>query len=131
MESSKDQTVTFSYTYSAQENAQVQEIRKKYLPQTESKLDELKRLDDLVQSSGVAEALCTGLGGTLVFGIGLCLCMQVIGSGVLAVALGVFLGMAGIAGILAAYPMYRRAFEKSKEKYRDRILELAAELSAQ
>lgn len=40
-----NQENTFTYKYSAKENKEVQEIRKKYLPQSESKLDELKRLD--------------------------------------------------------------------------------------
>ena len=32
---------TFSYRYSAKENKEVQEIRRKYLPREESKLEEL------------------------------------------------------------------------------------------
>jgi hypothetical protein len=39
----------------------------------ESKLEELKRLDDTVQSSGMIESLCVGIGSALVFGLGLCL----------------------------------------------------------
>ena len=35
----------FRYSYSAKQNEEVQAIRSKYLPQQESKLDELKRLD--------------------------------------------------------------------------------------
>lgn len=79
---------TFSYKYSAKENKEVQEIRKKYLPQSESKLDELKRLDRVVQNSGMIEALCAGIGGLLVFGLGMCLAMQIFASGVLVIALG-------------------------------------------
>ena len=78
-----EQENTFSYKYSAKENKEVEEIRKKYLPQSESKLEELKRLDGRVQSSGVLEALCVGIGGLLLFGLGMCLAMQVIGSGAL------------------------------------------------
>lgn len=48
---------TFSYKYSAVENKEIQEIRKKYLPQSESKLEELKRLDMQVQNAGMAESL--------------------------------------------------------------------------
>ncbi len=43
---------TFNYTYSAKENAEILEICKKYLPQCESKLEELKRLDKAVQAAG-------------------------------------------------------------------------------
>jgi len=117
---------TFSYTYSAKENQEVLNIRKRYLPQEESKLEELKRLDNLVQSSGVMEALCAGIGGALIFGLGMCLAMEVIGQ---MIWLGVVLGLIGMAGMFFAYPVYRKLFEKAKKQYAPRILQLAEELS--
>lgn len=122
---------TFSYSYSAKENKEVQEIRKKYLPQSESKLDELKRLDSIVQNSGMIESLCAGIGGLLVFGLGLCLVMQVIGTGAWLVALGVLLGIVGIASMFTAYPIYHSIFSKAKSKYTPRILELTSELTGE
>ena len=123
-----EQQKVFSYTYSAANHQEVLRIRQKYLPQTESKLEELKRLDGLVQSSGVAESLCAGIGGCMIFGLGLCLAMEVIGN---MVWLGILLGLAGMAGMLAAFPVYRKVFNKAKMRYSPRILELAAELSSQ
>lgn len=117
---------TFSYTYSAKENQEVLNIRRKYMPQEESKLDELKRLDNLVQSSGVMEALCAGVGGALIFGLGMCLAMEVIGQ---MIWLGVILGLIGMAGMLAAYPVYRKFFVKAKAQHAPRILQLTEELS--
>ena len=122
---------TFSYKYSAKENAEVQAIRKKYLPKSESKLEELKRLDETVQASGMVESLCAGIGGALIFGLGLCLAMQVIGSGALTTALGVLLGIIGMVSMIVAYPIYRKVFGKTKEKYAPRILELTAELTGE
>lgn len=124
-----NQDTTFSYSYSAKENKEVQEIRKKYLPQSESKLEELKRIDSFVQASGMTESLCAGIGGLLIFGLGLCLAMQVIGSGVLLAILGILLGCAGMVGMFAAYPVYRSIYSRTKAKYTPRILELTAELS--
>ncbi|MBQ5674479.1 MAG: hypothetical protein IIV45_05240 [Lachnospiraceae bacterium] len=126
-----NQENTFNYKYSAKENKEVQEIRKKYLPQSESKLDELKRLDEAVQNSGMLEALCAGVGGLLVFGLGMCLAMQVIGSGMLMIALGILLGIAGMVCMVAAYPIYRSVFSMTKSKYTPRILELTEELSSE
>ena len=124
-----NQDTTFIYRYSAKENKEVQEIRQKYLPREESKFEELKRLDYTVQNSGMMESLCAGIGGALVFGLGMCLAMQVIGSGVFLIALGVLLGIIGMGGMLAAYPVYRKVFDKTKQKLAPRILELTAELS--
>lgn len=122
---------TFSYKYSAKENAEVQAIRKKYLPKRESKLEELKRLDETVQASGMVESLCAGIGGALIFGLGLCLAMQVIGSGLVMMIIGVLIGIVGMAGMLVAYPVYRKVFSATKEKYAPRILELTAELTGE
>lgn len=121
-----DNEKSFSYTYSAKENQEIQDIRRKYLPREESRLEELKRLDSLVQSSGVLEALCTGIGGALIFGLGLCLAMEVIGN---VMWLGILLDLVGMAGMLAAFPVYRKTFAKARERYAPRILELAEELS--
>ena len=120
---------TFIYKYAAKENAEVRAIRKKYLPREDNKLEEFKRLDGMVQISGTIEALCVGIGGTVVFGLGLCLGMQVLGSGLFAIALGVLLGIIGIGGMVVAYPLYRKVFAKTKEKLAPRILELSAELT--
>ena len=123
-----NQDTTFIYNYSAKENKEIQDIRSKYLPPEESKLEELKRLDYTVQNSGMIESLYAGIGGVLIFGLGLCLAMQVIGSGVFTIVLGVLLGTIGAVSMIIAYPIYRRAFGKTKEKLAPRILELTAEL---
>ncbi|MBQ8600627.1 MAG: hypothetical protein IJ407_04520 [Clostridia bacterium] len=124
-----NQDTTFIYKYSAKENKEVQEIRKKYLPREESKFEELKRLDYTVQNSGMMESLCAGIGGALVFGLGMCLAMQIIGSGIILIALGILLGIIGMVGMLAAYSVYRKVFNKTKQRFAPRILELTAELS--
>jgi hypothetical protein len=123
-----EQENVFSYTYSASANQEVLNIRKKYWPQEESKVDELKRLDHLVQNSGVIESLSAGIGGCLIFGLGLCLAMEVIGH---MAWLGVIIGLIGAVGMLVAYPVYRKLFTQAKARHTPRILELADELSGQ
>ena len=123
-----NQETTFIYNYSAKENKEIQEIRSKYLPREESKLEELKRLDYTVQNSGMIESLCAGIGGILMFGLGLCLAMQVIGSGVFSIVLGILLGIVGMIGMIAAYPVYRKIAQKAKVEYAPRILQLTDEL---
>ena len=125
------QDTTFSYRYSAKENSEVQEIRKKYLPQSESKLEELKRLDRMVQNSGMLESLCIGVGGFLLFGLGICLAVQVIGNGVISAVFGVLLSILSAVAMFIAYPVYRLLFSKTKKKYVPRILQLTEELSGE
>ena len=117
---------TFSYTYSAACNQEVLNIRKKYLPKEESKLEELKRLDSLVQNSGIMESLMLGVGGCLVFGLGLCLAMKVIGN---AMWLGILLGLIGAVGMIFAYPIKQKVYNKTKAEHTSRILELTIELT--
>jgi len=123
-----DHETTFIYNYSAKENKEVQEIRNKYLPREESKLEELKRLDYTVQNAGMIESLCAVIGGVLIFGLGLCLAMQVIGSGVFNIVLGILLGIVGMIGMIIAYPIYRKMVQKAKAEYAPRILQLTDEL---
>ena len=70
---------------------------------------------------------------TYTFGIifvGMCLAMKVIGGGeTWAVALGICVGIVGIAGVSVNYPIYKKILEKGKEKYASDILRLAKEIS--
>ena len=117
--------LAFSYNYSAEQSREAQMIRSKYLPKRESRPEELKRLDRCVQTAGTAQALALGIVGCLIFGFGMCLAIQVIGS---SIAPGAFVGAWGIAIMAAAYPVQRSFFRKTKAKHQARILELATEL---
>lgn len=116
----------FRYRYSAKQNAEVQAIRNKYLPREESKLEELRRLDYEVSNAGLPQALAVGIVGCLIFGLGMCITMEVLSGGMV---LGALIGLCGMAAMIAAYPVYRSCFRKAKTKHQPRILELIAELS--
>ena len=117
---------TFIYKYSASENKEVQEIRMKYLPNEENKLDKLKILDRQVQTAGVIETLCLGIIGFLLFGIGICMSMNIIGGSII---LGVLFAVVGAVGMFSAYPVCRSIYLKKKEKLTPIILQLASELT--
>ena len=68
---------TFNYTYSAEKNKEVESIRRKYMPEEESKLEILKNLDMRVQTAGTIESLSFGIIGALVFGVGMCFFLDV------------------------------------------------------
>ncbi|MBR2353670.1 MAG: hypothetical protein IKA76_04115 [Clostridia bacterium] len=116
---------TFTYQYSAERNKEVEFIRKKYLPQEESKLDRLKKLDQKVQSAGVIEALCLGIIGALVFGVGLCFGLDVFGG--FRWLAGLFCAL-GIVMMIPAYPLCKRQARKVRKALTPEILRLSEEI---
>ena len=96
------ETQSFIYNYSAERNKEVENIRRKYIPQEESKLERLKKLDLRVQSAGMIESLCIGILGALVFGVGLCIGLDAISG---ALWLTVLLMICGTLLMIPAYPI--------------------------
>lgn len=124
MENKKE---TFEYTYSAREQAEIERIKKKYIPKQESetKLEQLKRLDASVTKPGTITGLTIGIVGCLVFGGGMSCCL-VAGDSLLVP--GIVLGIFGIIMMGMAYPLYKKITEKEKERIAPMILALTEEL---
>ena len=116
---------TFSYNYSAARNKEVESIRRKYMPREESKLETLKRLDLRVQMAGTIESLCFGIVGALVFGIGMCLFLDVFAGAAWLSALFMIIGS---LIMIPAYPIYRRIARKTKAELTPEILRLSEEI---
>ncbi len=120
------QEQTFEYTYSARQQEEIEAIRKKYLPEHEDKMEQLRRLDRSVEKTGTVWGLVLGMIGTLVFGAGMSLCLVWMDTLLLP---GILLGVIGAVLIAAAYPLYRRITEKQKKAIAPQILALTEELS--
>lgn len=125
---------TFTYTYSAAQQEEIEAIRKKYLPtgERESKMERLRRLDASVTQKGLTLSLIVGVLGTLMLGGGMSLIMTDLGKslGITAVmAPGLVLGIVGMIGVIAAYPLYQRITRKERAKVAPEILRLTEELS--
>ena len=115
----------FTYNYSAVRNKEVENIRRKYLPEEENKLETLKRLDYKVQSAGMIESLCFGIIGALVFGVGVCFFLEVFAG---ATWITVLFMIIGTLLMIPAYPIYRRIAHRTKEKLTPEILRLSEEI---
>lgn len=115
----------FEYTYSAPKQEEVKKIRDKYLPKEESKLEQLRRLDESTTKKGMACSLMLGIAGSLVLGIGMCCTM--LWSNALFVP-GVIIGLVGIAGMALAYPLNVSITKKERERLAPEILRLTSEL---
>lgn len=121
---------SFEYTYSAQRQQEVEEIRKAYLPKEEDKMDKLRRLHAVPTMKAQAAAIAVGVVGALILGTGMSLCMTELGAalGIAGMVIGVVVGIAGIALVALAYPLYRRTLKKEREKIAPEILRLTEEL---
>ena len=115
----------FTYRYSAKENKEIEEIRRKYRPREKSKLDLLRQMDSRVQSAGMVEGLTVGITGCLIFGIGLCFGLDVLDG---ADWLSPLLCGIGTLVMLPAYPVYKHISEKTKKKLTPEILRLTEEI---
>jgi len=106
-------------------------IAKEYAPKDNSKVIALKKLDAKAKMPATVFAYSFGIGTTLLVGLGMCLAMQVIGSGSLMLGLGIVLGIAGFIGVGLNYPIYKKLLKKGKDKYAFEIMELARRISEQ
>ena len=122
----------FSYTYSAQQQKEVEAIRKKYLPQEEDKMDRLRRLHAIPTQKAQAVAIAVGVIGALIMGTGMSLCMTELGGflGGTAMFIGIPVGVVGIVLAALAYPLYNRTLKKERQRIAPEILKLTDALMA-
>ena len=123
MENGKD---TFYYTYSAKQQEEIQNIRKKYLAREEDKMELLRRLDRSATKKGAIISTVLGVVSYLLLGVGMCCTMVWMDRWFVP---GIVIGVIGIIGVAAAYPLYARITKKEREKLAPQILKLTEELS--
>lgn len=119
---------TFSYTYSAKENQEVQNIRKQYEAKQCTELDTLKALDAKVKKPANVFAYTYGSVGAIIMGAGMSLVMTDIGAviGLTSTMVpGIIIGVVGLALALTTYPIYKRILDSRKEAYAAQIVQLS------
>lgn len=116
---------SFHYTYSAPQQEEIKRIREKYVSREEDKMETLRRLDESATRKGTMVSLVAGILGALVMGGGMS-CIMVWG-GALFVP-GLILGLLGMAGVIAAWPLYQHITQKERQRIAPEILRLTDEL---
>ncbi len=107
-----------------------QALANEYAPKDTSKVVALKKLDKRAKRPSDIFAYTFGSLMTLVAGVGMCLCLEQIGTSLpYARALGIAIGVAGFVGTALTYPIYKKIRERGKRKYAFEIIELAREIS--
>lgn len=120
----EEENRTYTYTYSARQHEEVDNIRKKYLPKEEDKMEQLRRLDQKAAERGKIVAIIAGIVSSLVLGIGMCCTMVWIGF----FGAGIIIGIVGLAGLVMVYPLYLHITAKDRKKLAPQILALSDEL---
>lgn len=123
-----EQNDKFEYTYSApteEQRREINSIRKYYSPSEDGddKFKRLKLLDSRVKNTSLAVALCFGIIGTLIFGLGITLALE--WGNLFA---GIIVSIIGIVPMILAYPIYKYVLKHNKGKYANEILSLTEEL---
>ena len=104
-------------------------IAKEYAPKDSSKIVALRKLDKKAKMPATISTYTFGIISSLVLGTGMCLAMQVIGSGIISMVIGIIVGIIGMIGCGVNYPIYKKMLENGKKKYAYEIMELAKEIS--
>lgn len=122
---------TFTYTYSARQQEEVQNIRRKYLPPEENKLERLRKLHHSATQKAQIWSLVLGVVGALIMGTGMSLVMTDIGESfglTNALIPGIVIGVIGMIPMVLAYPTYNRVLNRERQRIAPEILRLSDEL---
>ena len=106
----------------------VKQIKEGYEPKTKTKYDELIALNRRVELPAYIFAYTFGIIASLILGLGMCLAMQVIGTGIPLMVLGIVIGVIGIALVSVNYPIFLAIMKSRKKKYAEKIIALSDEL---
>ena len=118
----------FSFKYVApteEERKEIASIRKQYVSKEEgeSKIDRLRRLDDMVKSPAMMWGLIFGVVGLLIFGLGMTMILEWS-----LLVWGILVCVVGCVPMGLAYPTYCAVLSRNKQKYGDEIIKLSEEL---
>ena len=102
-----------------------QKLHTEYSEQKSSEVDKLCALDKKVKVPASIFAYTFGIIGALVLGTGMCFAMKVIGN---LMALGIVIGIVGIAMVSINYPLYKMILKSRKAKYSKEILALSEQI---
>ena len=107
-----------------------EQLANEYAPKDTSKVIALRKLDARAKLPATIFAYTFGIIAALVTGVGMCLSMNVIGSGTTAMfVLGVVICIIGLIGMGVNYPIYKKMLANGKQKYAFEIMQLAKEIS--
>lgn len=107
-----------------------EQVANEYAPKDTSKVVALRKLDARAKLPANIFTYTFGIVAALVFGVGMCLSMGVIGGGTRTMLiLGIVIGLVGLLAMGVNYHIYQKLLAKGKQKYAFEIMQLAKEIS--
>ncbi|MDO4838147.1 MAG: dihydropteridine reductase [Clostridia bacterium] len=107
-----------------------EQIANEYAPKDTTKVVALRKLDRKAKLPAAIFAYSFGIVTALIFGVGMCMAMGKIGGNTTAtMAVGIIIGVLGMAGMGINYLIYTKLLASGKQKYAFEIMELAKEIS--
>lgn len=114
---------SFTYSYSAKQQKEINEIRNKYTPKKTDKIDLIRKLDNQVTQKATAYSLISGIVGALILGTGMSCCMVWNKN-----LIGIIIGILGIILISISYPLYNLTLKRERNRIAPQILKLTDEV---
>lgn len=121
------ETNSYSFTYSARQQKEINQIRSKYMDREDTAMERLKRLDKSAEKPGTVISVAVGATGTLLLGLGMTCTMVWTAYFVL----GLALGLIGLAGMALALPLYQIVTQRERRRLAPEIMRLIEELDPQ
>ena len=118
----------FEFKYSAPTSAErkeIESIRNSYIQKDAQsiKLQQLRKLDSKVKNIPTIVALVLGVGGLLIFGLGMSMVLEWN-----LIVFGIIVSLVGFVPMILAAPVNQMLTKKLKAKYGKQIIELSEEL---
>ena len=105
-----------------------EKIASEYANKQTSKVKQLKRLDKWIRKPAIIFAYTYGIISSLIMGLGMCLSMKVIGTGIICFIIGLILGIVGIVCLSINYYIYSKILARRKKENANDVLLLAQEI---
>lgn len=113
----------YEFNPAKNDEAKAKAICKQYMERGITKMDALEALHTKVKTPGMVTAFIIGVFGSLVMGAGM--------SNIMVwdnMAVGLVLGIPGLAMMILAFPVYKVITDRRKKKYASQIMEQSGEI---
>lgn len=112
----------YSYRFSKRDEEELKNLKDKYVAREKTPLEQVRDIESEVNKQASIPSYTIGIIGSIVLGIGMCFTMV----WTQFFALGIVIGIIGIAIIAMNYPLYVRRIQKLRKAQAERVAKIAS-----